>query len=85
MSVIISVAKEEHHLNQILTLQNKNLSENLSQDEIEKEGFVSVVHNKELLHEMSNPFPHVIALKENKVIAYALMMPRAFSKRIPML
>jgi len=72
-------------IDQILDLQKRNLTQNISQAEFKSEGFVSVEHTKELLLDMCLPYPHVIALDENKVVAYALMMSIEFSKKIPML
>jgi len=81
----IRLLKNASELKQILDLQKSNLPENLSQEELRAEGFVSVKHSLDLLNEMCNPYPHIIAIDNEEVVAYALMMSKKFSQSIPML
>lgn len=67
-----SQTKEE--LLQILALQQKNLFSNTSLDIQEKEGFVTVHHTFDILHQMNQAFAHIIAKDGNKVVGYALCM-----------
>lgn len=59
---------------QILALQGLNLASQISEDELESEGFVSVEHDLALLTELNDPFPHIIAKVGKEVVGYALVM-----------
>lgn len=72
-------------LEQILDLQARNLKKNLDLKEISSQGFVTVVHDIDLLSKLNEDYPHVIAKSEGKVIAYALIMLRKFEATIPVL
>ena len=69
----------------ILILQDKNLKKSLDQKEVESQGFVTVVHDLDLLREMNQASKHIIAKSESQVIAYTLVMLRSFQNRIPIL
>ena len=71
---IITTVSEERHLLEILALQESNLPQNISTEEKNQEGFVTCDHSLELLKKMNNPFPHIIALHDNLVVGYALVM-----------
>ena len=73
------------HLSQILRIQQDNVRTKLSPDEIQKEGFVTLVHDMELLRQMNRVCPHVIACADNVVIGYALAMAPAFRTSVPLL
>jgi ribosomal protein S18 acetylase RimI-like enzyme len=70
-------------INQLLTLQQKNLKKNISFQEMEAEGFVTVEHNFEKLKAMNEALPQIIALQNDKVVGYALSMPLSFKNIIP--
>lgn len=72
-------------IDQILALQQENLAKSLSPEEIKSQGFVTVVHDQELLNEMNFPYPHVVARDRNSIIGYALTMLPEFEKRVPIL
>lgn len=72
-------------LEQIITLQQKNLSNSLSDDEKSKEGFVSAVHSLAILKEMNDVVPHIIAVDNHNVVGYALCMHPIFAKSIALL
>ncbi len=72
-------------LQQILDLQALNLPTNISQEESQSQGYVTVKHSLELLREMNSVAPQVIAVADNQVIGYALVMVQAFQDRIPVL
>ena len=78
-----AVSKAE--LEQILYLQQENLKTGLSATEMDREGFVSVVHTLELLEAMNCVCPHILAKVEDSVVGYALCMHPDFSDAIPML
>lgn len=85
MSVEYTRARTKKDLEEILELQKKNLPNNLTKQEIEKEGFLTVSHNLKLLERMNTKCPHIIAKDKGKVIGYALCMHPDFSKEIPLL
>lgn len=70
---------------QIIALQQLNLPDKLDSDEIKKEGFVTVMHDIELLEQMNLAHPHVIALDGEEIIGYALVMLPSFKDKIPVL
>jgi len=78
-------ADTQEDLQQILNLQAMNLADNISQQELEEQGFVTVKHTLEVLTKMNLPYGHIIAKSSGVVIAYALVMLRDFAKDIPAL
>ena len=72
-------------LEEIITLQQKNLPFNISAGEKNEQGFVSAQHNLELLKKMHDAHPHIIAKHNNKVIGYTLCMLQEFKNDIPLL
>lgn len=72
-------------LQQILELQRVNIPEVLSEDEKEKEGFVTVHHNFDILKRMNDKCPHIIALDDSGVVGYALCMVKEFKDDIDVL
>ncbi|MGV6846655.1 MAG: GNAT family N-acetyltransferase [Lutibacter sp.] len=72
--MIFKTAQTLAEYNQILKLQEQNLPKNISVEDLKKEGFVTVHHNLKLLKIMSEDANQIIAVHENKVIAYALAM-----------
>ena len=80
-----TTASTDYQLQQILNLQRANLKRNLSQVEVEKQGFVSAEHDLPLLKKMNSPHSHVIAIDREIVVGYALVMTLAMRDEIPML
>ena len=70
-------------LSQILDLQKENLIRNLSKDEMQAQGFVTVNHTLEMLQQMHEMSPSIIVRDDDKIVGYALTMLRAFSKMVP--
>jgi hypothetical protein len=60
--MIIKLAESENELSQILELQNKNHLLNVSSEERDLNGFVTVKHNLELINRMNNRAKQVIAV-----------------------
>ena len=77
--------KTEGELRQIIALQQRNLPEHLSEEDIRQEGFVTVRHDLDILRNMHEAYPHAIAKEGDKVIGYALVMTKAFRAHIPVL
>ncbi len=70
---------------QILTLQQQNLPEKLSETDKKEQGFVTVRHDLTLLQKMNNVHPHIIAKSNDNVVGYALSMSKIFRNDIPVL
>lgn len=86
MKITITKANTQEELQGILTLQSENLEVNISQEELDKEGFVTVVHNEKTLSEISGSYKHIIAKnEEDEVVGYVLVMLKEFAKTIPIL
>jgi ribosomal protein S18 acetylase RimI-like enzyme len=79
---IVSTAEE---VGQILELQAANLATALTPDRMASQGFVTVRHDAGVLRRMNDAAPAVIAKDGDRVVAYALVMPRAFAPEVPIL
>ncbi len=69
----------------ILALQKANLSDALTKEEIESQGFVTVNHSYEELKNLNDIEKHLIAKEEDKVIAYLLAMTERSKYDLPVL
>ena len=69
----------------ILELQAANLAAALTPDRMASQGFVTVRHDAGVLRRMNEAAPAVIAKDGDRVVAYALVMPRAFASDVPIL
>lgn len=78
-------ASTDEELSQILALQQRNLPEYVSSEEIKVEGFVTVHHDFALLKEMNEACAHIIATSNDEVIGYTLCMHPKFGDEIPVL
>ena len=63
-------------LEQILQLQHRNLLQNIDEHEMKSEGFVTMIHDIDVLQKMHDLGPSVLAVDYGKVIGYALVMHR---------
>lgn len=72
-------------LEQILELQQRNLFANVSEVERKQEGYLTVVHDFEILKKMNDVCAHIIAKDGEKVVGYALCMHPKFSGEIKVL
>jgi hypothetical protein len=70
---------------QILDLQAANLPAVLTPDTIASQGFVTVRHDADVLARMNRTAPAIIAKDGDRVVGYALVMPRAFASEVPVL
>ena len=74
------------NLSGILTLQQENLVQNRSLENIQKEGFVTVVHSLHNLKKICGPYTHSIALDENnKVVGFTLVMLKEYRNELEIL
>ncbi|MEO5583655.1 MAG: GNAT family N-acetyltransferase [Saprospiraceae bacterium] len=81
--LIIKFSTDKNNLQEILDLQRINLRSNLTQDEIDTQGFLYVQHTYDLLHTICEREPPVIALDETILAGYALCMTRLHSLNVP--
>ncbi|MBS1532587.1 MAG: GNAT family N-acetyltransferase [Bacteroidetes bacterium] len=82
MDIVFRAAHTDADLEQILSLQRKNHYTSISQETLDREGFVFVEHTLELLKTMSEYLPQTIAVKDGKVIGYTLAMTSAMKDHI---
>ena len=83
--LLITTACRPDELEQILSLQQKNLARNISREEAIEQGYVTVIHTPDQLRKMNQLAPAILAKNEEIVIGYALSMPISCSKLIPVL
>ena len=81
----IRQAASVQDLQNILELQGENMKMQLSPQEIDAEGFITVRHSLEQLKIMQNLVPQVIATDEEQLAGYALVMGRELKNNIPVL
>ena len=73
------------HFEAILALQQQNLKQNISAEEMQEQGFVTVVHSLEELRVMHAEHPSIIVMDGAALAGYALVMPPACGDAIPVL
>ena len=78
-------ANSREELEQILILQNENHFDNLSRQLRKVDGFVTVRHDIEMLLQMNSFAKQVIAVVDEKVVGYALVMLKELKNLIPVL
>lgn len=83
--ILYTTASTDSDLHGILQLQQQNLTQALSVEERQSQGFVTVVHSFANLQQMNNIEKHVIAKDGEKVIAYLLAMTVQSKEDIPVL
>ena len=83
--MIITQAKGNQDLIDILRIQKQNLKSALTAEEARAEGFITVPHNLEILKEMNDPFPHTIAREGENLAGYALVMLKSMRNSMPIL
>lgn len=80
-----STSNTKEELEGILKLQQSNLAQGLTADEIQSQGFVTVQHTYDVLEKMNDLEKHVIAKEDEAVIAYCLAMTKQSRFDIPVL
>ncbi len=85
MNIIYKCSTKELELRQIIELQQNNLPSSITSVEKQKEGFVTVQHDLDILKKMNEYQAHIIAKDGDKVIGYALSMVREFKNDIAVL
>ncbi len=79
------LSETSKELLQILELQKKNLPQNLSKEQAELQGFVTVNHDLETLQKMNSLEQSIIAKAGDDVIGYLLAMHTELRNDIPVL
>lgn len=69
----------------ILSLQQANLKQHLSPEEVASQGFVTVVHDMDLIRRLNDREQHIIARDGERVVGYTLAMTRDAREDIPVL
>jgi len=72
-------------LTHILTLQKRNTKAAVPIEEIEQQGFITVEHSLAQLEKMQALIPQIIAVEEQTLAGYALVMPQELKTSIPVL
>jgi len=83
--IVYGTAHTLQGFEEIIALQQRNLEEVLTPKIIEQEGFVTVEHSLSLLEQMNEPYPHVVARYQDKIIGYVLIMLPQLQETIPIL
>jgi hypothetical protein len=83
--ITYTTAINDTDLQQILALQQQNLSAGLTSEQINSQGFVTVSHRLEDLKKMNDIEPHVIAKENDRVVAYLLAMTAQSRFDVPVL
>jgi hypothetical protein len=83
--VRFSTVATADEVRQILDLQAANLPVALTPEAIASQGFVTVRHEPSVLLRMNERAPSIIALDGDRVVGYALVMPREFAPFVPIL
>ena len=79
MNIIFTTITTDQEIQQLLDLQQKNLTKNIAEDVANSQGFVTVVHNFDLLSRMNQSVSQIIAKDGDEVVGYALVMPESFT------
>ena len=81
----ITLARKKTELRQIIALQQANLRSALGEETAREQGFLTAVHDYDVLEEMNKSTAAVIAKRGTKVVGYALAMTRPYAGKIPTL
>jgi len=83
--IVYTTAKTNEEILQILELQKCNLPQNLTEEQIATQGFVTVVHSFDTLKKMNSIEQSIIAKDDDRVIGYLLAMTGESKNDIPVL
>lgn len=85
MEIVFTTVNTPSEVQQILELQAANHVSNVPAAVAQEQGFVTVKHDPEVLRRMNQEAPGIIAKDGDKVVGYALVMPRSFAAFVPIL
>ncbi len=75
----------KQQLREILEIQSRAIKHNVSVEEQKSDGFITIPHTFEVLNKMNEAAAHCVALKEGKVVGYALVMLQTFRNEMDIL
>ena len=78
-----TIVTSTRELEQILVLQAENLIRNISDEERQSQGFVTLQHTLPTLQQMHELAPSIIVKDNDKVVGYALSMPKECRQLVP--
>jgi ribosomal protein S18 acetylase RimI-like enzyme len=81
----VGAVQNRAELEQILILQRRNLKQELPDEEMRSQGFVTVQHDLAALEQMHALAPSIIAHQGGELAGYALTMPRECRALMPVL
>lgn len=84
-NIYIREVRSQRDLTLILKLQEANLPRSISVAESRDQGFVSVEHDIETLSMMNDPHPHIIAVDDDILAGYCLVMLQDMREHIDLL
>ena len=83
--IVYTISKTNEEILRIIELQKNNLPQNLTAEQIDSQGFVSVIHSFDILKKMNTIEQSIIAKDDDHVIGYLLAMTRKSKNDIPVL
>jgi L-amino acid N-acyltransferase YncA len=83
--ITITTAANEKDLQGILNLQRLNLKKNISPDEATSQGFLIAEFSMTFLQRLHEKYPPVIALANNEVVGYAIIVTKENRKGNPLI
>ena len=81
--VSLTTVTTAEELEEILALQQRNLQQNIDPAEMQTQGFVTLIHDIDVLQKMHSLSPSIVAKENGKVIGYALVMLRECRELVP--
>jgi RimJ/RimL family protein N-acetyltransferase len=81
--ITYKVLDTDDEITQLLQLQQANLYKNTDPQYQQDQGFTTVEHHIGLLQQMSQAAPQIIAIDQDLLVGYALVMPQSFQEFIP--
>ncbi|MEP7230558.1 MAG: GNAT family N-acetyltransferase [Ginsengibacter sp.] len=83
--IVYKKVDSSEEIQQVLDLQKINLPQNLTEEEIKDQGFVTVIHSYDTLKKMNDIEQSIIAKNDDHVIGYLLAMTGKSKQDIPVL
>ncbi|MEL7377792.1 MAG: GNAT family N-acetyltransferase, partial [Bacteroidota bacterium] len=74
----IRLSKDQADMRQIQALQARNHRQVVDDKQKADQGFVSIIHEPEVLWQMHLRSPHVVAEEKGQIVGYALSMNKEF-------
>jgi hypothetical protein len=82
---VITTVQSDEDIRGILAVQQKNLKQNLTSEQMQSQGFVTVEHSFSVLKAMNDAQPSIIVKDGETVVAYCLTMLPQFRNDVPIL